>query len=110
MSEPIEGSGMMNNYESCTHCSASGMVWNGDDVRPCPECKGDTIVPCFVPHDQLTPGYWYVRGGRESGYQIVEILWRYGKLLVVNHENRRTYRPDQYEENAFIGKVPEPDL
>ena len=32
-------------FERCADCGGSGMYWAGEDVRPCPECNGDTVVP-----------------------------------------------------------------
>lgn len=32
-------------FERCADCGGSGMYWAGEGVRPCPECKGDTVVP-----------------------------------------------------------------
>lgn len=32
-------------YERCPDCNGSGMLWAGEDVKPCPECKGNTVAP-----------------------------------------------------------------
>lgn len=32
-------------YERCPDCNGSGMLWTGEDVKPCPECKGNTVTP-----------------------------------------------------------------
>lgn len=36
-------------YETCSACSGSGMYWAGEDVKPCSECKGNTVVPVTHP-------------------------------------------------------------
>lgn len=43
-------------FERCADCGGSGMYWTGEDMRLCPECKGDTVVRASPsPVEVLTP-------------------------------------------------------
>lgn len=67
---------MSNEYETCSACSGSGMYWAGEDVKPCSECKGNTVVP--MTHQAQTAavklsGYraWVLRHFEHYGWNIV---------------------------------------
>jgi hypothetical protein len=68
-----------------------------------------TSAKRFVPHDELTPGFWYLRVKYEPGWTVVliEAQDHDGKLYVVQSEE--TADLFQFDGQQFIGKVPTPE-
>lgn len=70
-------------------------------------------MPVYVPHDQLTPGLWYLRTGHSPGYTVVS-LTRYaigpdeGRIGVWMIDEEGSHWPEDFAYDQFIGPVPAP--
>lgn len=67
-----------------------------------------------VPHDQLTPGLWYLRTGYEPFYTVVSLTpYAFGpdegKLGVWMIDEEGSHWVSDFADDQFIGKVPPPE-
>ena len=71
-------------------------------------------VKGYVPHDQLTPGYWYLRTQYEPFYTVVKIMTLIygdceGKLSVWLIADDECTMLESFDADQFIGPVPAPE-
>lgn len=64
----------------------------------------------FVPHDKLTPGYWYLRTDYRPGYTIVSLTPfaigpDEGKLGVWLFDQEGNHWPEDFAHDQFIAPV-----
>lgn len=71
------------------------------------------MVYKHVSHDQLSPGFWYIRTTAEPFYCVVQIMLSVygdneGDLVVYMIDEEREFELGAFGDDQFIGPVPTP--